>query len=105
MIGNVITMKNLRIVAQFQFGQRAAIEALARNRASIWIGILLVLMTAIARNYDQTYFLESPFWLIGPLLFSICSGSFLFLVLYTWFIRRHIETTERMPSATQWRSF
>ena len=55
---------NLRTIASFQLGKRHAIEAVAENRASFVTGLILVLLTAIPRNYDQTYILESPFWLL-----------------------------------------
>ena len=96
---------NLRTIASFQLGKRHAIEAVAENRASFVTGLILALLTAIPRNYDQTYILESPFWLFGPLLFSFFSGSFLFWMLYSGFIRRHLEAPETVSRAAQWRSF
>ena len=96
---------SLRTIASFQLGKRDAIEAVARSRGSFFTGVILVLLTAIPRNYDQTYILESPFWLFGPLLFSFFSGSFLFWILYSGFIRRHLEAPETVSRATQWRSF
>jgi hypothetical protein len=88
---------------RFQYGQNDAIEAVARNRASLFTGLVLVLLTGIPRNYDQTWLLESPFWLVGPLIFSFFSGSFLFLILYFGFIRRHLEAPK--PKQAQWRCF
>lgn len=78
-------------LARFLFGDATAIRATAQNRNSLWIGLLLVLLTAVARNYDQMHFSESPMWLLGPLVFSFFSGSFLFIVLYDVFIRRSFE--------------
>jgi hypothetical protein len=92
-------------ILRFQFGDRGAIEAVARNRASIWIGAVLVLITAIPRNYDQEYYLGPPLWLVGPLLFSLCSGSFLFLVLYGGFIHRRLEPAGRGPWGPAWQCF
>ena len=78
-------------LARFQFGDSSSIRAAAQNRNSLWIGLLLVLLTAVARNYDQMHFSESPMWLLGPLVFSFFSGSFLFIVLYDVFLRRSFE--------------
>jgi hypothetical protein len=80
---------NLWTVFRFFFGNPGAIREIAANWAGLWTGIVLVLLTGIARNYDQTFFLETPMWLIGPLAFSLCSGSFLYLILVRGFARRH----------------
>ena len=61
-----------------------------------------MLLTGIARNYDQLYFRETPFWLIGPLLFSLFSGSFLFGVVQR-FVSSH--QAEKVGVWGQWRSF
>jgi hypothetical protein len=71
----------------------------------VYVGLVLVLVTAIPRNYDQLFFLGSPAWLIGPLVFSFFSGSFLFFFLYYAFFRRHLETPACVSATEQWRSF
>jgi hypothetical protein len=71
-----------RIILAYLLGRRDAILEVASSTASLWTGVLLVLLTAIARNYDQTHVSEKPFlWLFGPLLFSLVSGTWVFLVL------------------------
>lgn len=78
----------LSTVFQYQVGQAKAIEEVAGNSRSIWMGMALVLMTAVARNYDQNLISESWLWLIGPLLFSVVSGSLTFsIVFWAWFKR------------------
>ena len=62
---------------------------------------MLVLLTGIARNYDQNHISESLLWLFGPLIFSFFSGSFLYAVLIRGFARRHIEE----HTHNQWESF
>ncbi|MFN0066700.1 MAG: hypothetical protein ACKVYV_03595 [Limisphaerales bacterium] len=53
--------------------------------------MILVLLTAVARSYDQTWIGENPFlWLLGPLLFSLVSGTWLFFVVYIWFLRANL---------------
>lgn len=96
-------------IARYLIGDAQAIREAAASKATFWIGIILVLITSIPRNYDQTYILEKPFlWVFGPLLFSIVSGTWLFLITYlaTW--RRHLPKNEdgrspRNPHA--WRTF
>lgn len=78
----------------YQFGNAAAIRAVAQNRGALGVGAFLVLLTAIARNYDQSPFLATRFWLVGPLLFSLFSGLFLFSVLWL-FLRRRFEARPR----------
>lgn len=80
---------------KYFFGGRAAILKVAQWRGGIWAGIFLVLLTGIARNYDQTFIPENPvMWLFGPLLFSFISGSWLYIVLYGCFARREIADAD-----------
>jgi hypothetical protein len=70
---------NARTILAYLFGRREAILEVAANKAALWTGIVLVLLTSIARNYDQTHITEKPFlWLFGPLFFSLVSGTWLF---------------------------
>jgi hypothetical protein len=94
---------NLRVVLRFVVGNAGAIREVARNRAALWASIVLVLLSGIARNYDQTFFLESPMWLIGPLVFSFFSGSFLYAILIRGFARRHFPDEQRKEK--QWATF
>ncbi len=65
--------------------------------------MVLVLLTGIARNYDQNFVLESPLWLIGPLAFSFLSGSFLYAILIRGFARgRMPEESRKEP---RWATF
>ena len=96
---------NLGIIARFLCGNAAAVRRVAESQASLPVGILLVLMTAIARNYDQDYWRETWLWLFGPLLFSFFSGTFLFSVVYRWFIRHHLAEGERPAIRQQWLGF
>src|SRR5678815_267873 len=94
---------NFRVMAGYLLGNARAIREVASNRSALWTGIVLVLLTGIARNYDQTYFFETPLWLIGPLAFSLFSGSFLYGVLIRGFAKRHFE--EKQRSEKQWTTF
>src|SRR5688500_8263915 len=96
----------LHTILKFQFGNTMAIHDVARNHCSVHIGCLLVLITAVPRNYDQSYLFSSPFWLFGPLLFSFFSRTFLFICLYYRFIRPNLdEGTVRPSTGSQWVSF
>lgn len=93
---------------RYLFGQAEAIFKVAGSRSALWTGIALVLLTAIARNYDQTFISENPIlWLLGPLLFSIVSGSWLYLVIYAGFARRRMYAPgDPMPTPDGgWPSF
>jgi len=92
---------NAWTIGRFLLGQATAIREVAGNRAALWTGIVLVLVTAIARNYDQNYVLESPLWLFGPLIFSFFSGSFLYGILIRGFAQRRFD----QDAKAQWPSF
>lgn len=92
----------------FLFGRREAIQRAAAARGACLLGAVLVLLTAIPRNYDQDWIGDRPvLWLLGPLLFSLGSGTFLFLVLHGLFLRWRVapEWRGRVPLRRQWVSF
>lgn len=100
----------LRTIGRFLIGRADAIHVIASNRAAFWIGMLLVLLTAFPRNYDQTSIIERPLlWLFGPLLFSLVSGAWVFLVCYVGYARssvaREWEGARRPSAAPAWRGF
>ena len=93
---------------RYLLGQGSAIREVAQSRAALWTGMWLVLLTAIARNCDQTFIGEKPIlWLFGPLLFSLVSGTWLYLVVYGWLVRRGAADADRRkpPFWSGWRSF
>jgi hypothetical protein len=96
-----------RTLVQFLFGHAGAIREIAGRRAWFPLGAALVLLTSIPRNYDQTWIGEKPvLWLLGPLLFSFVSGTFLFAVLHEFFLRRKQgPDSPRSPWGSQWVSF
>jgi hypothetical protein len=91
---------------KYLIGQATTIRRVAGSRASVWTGIALVLLTAVARNYDQTFITEKPFlWLFGPLLFSIVSGTWLYAIIYAAFGRRGIQSSDPRRSESRWPGF
>lgn len=93
-------------IFRYLFGHVEAIKAVAASRASIWTGIILVFLTSIARNYDQTHINEDPIkWLFGALLFSLVSGSWLFLVSYCIFVRREMGDEDKKSVWLHWPQF
>ncbi len=77
---------------KYLFGQAEAIRGVAASWSALWTGIALVLVTSIARNYDQTLLSEKPFlWIYGPLLFSLVSGTWLYLAVYVLCARRRMS--------------
>ncbi len=72
-----------KTILQFQFGKRSAVDAIARSKVAFITGIVLVLITATARNYNPRAIVEQMLrWLFGPLVFSAGSGTFLFFFVY-----------------------
>jgi hypothetical protein len=96
---------NLLTLVRFQFGQATAIRMVAQNSAALPFAIVLVLLTAIARNYDQSFIMESPMWLLGPLVFSFFSGSFLCLLVHKGFTERHFPKESKPDDNRQWIRF
>lgn len=96
-------------IARYLIGDAQAIREAAASKATFWIGIILVLITSIPRNYDQTYILEKPLlWVFGPLLFSIVSGTWLFLIAYYACWRRYLPLVDnwtRPKNPQAWRAF
>lgn len=93
---------------QYLLGQGRAIRRVAESRSALWTGVTLVLLTAMARNYDQTFIAEKPLrWLLGPLGFSVVSGTWLYAVAYGVFARWRMgsESNGRPGFWSGWRSF
>lgn len=87
-----MTAKDLLL---FQIGRAGAIRSVAGARYLLHVGIALVLITSVPRNYDQTYIGEVPWWPVLPLLFSFFSGSFLFWVVNRGFIHEAEASSSR----------
>ena len=71
----------------YQFGDAGAIRRVAGSRYLLLVAAVLVVMTSVPRNYDQTYIGEVPWWPVMPLLSSLVTGSFLYWVLQRGFLR------------------
>lgn len=97
-----------RTILLFQCGHAGAIRAVASARSALWVGLGLVLLTACARSYDQSYLAAAPGrWLLGPLGFSLVSGTWLFVIGY-WGCARHRfakEDLARPGFPNAWRGF
>jgi len=77
---------------RYLLGQGPAIQEVVVNRNAVWTGLGLVLLTSIARNYDQTFIGEKPLlWLFGALMFSFVSGAWLYAVIYGCFARWRMD--------------
>lgn len=96
---------NLLTVPRYLFGNARAIRTVAESSAALPLGVALVLLTAVARNYDQIFITETPLWLFGPLLFSFFSGAWLFFILYHRCVKRFLDIDPLPPASGQWRSF
>jgi hypothetical protein len=99
---------NLKTILGFLVGRADAIRSVAASKSAFWTGLVLVLLTAFPRNYDQTYIPEKPvLWFLGPLLFSIVSGTWLFLVSYGFCARWKMDYADgkKPPLWPTWRGF
>lgn len=99
---------NASAILLYQFGHRRSIEAVARSASAFWIGLFLVLITAIPRNYDQFHISEhTAKWIFGPLLFSTASGFLVWFAAYRLGTRRGIRKAElkRTSVGNDWMSF
>ena len=99
---------NLRTLLGFLVGRADAIRNVASSKAAFWTGMALVLLTAFPRNYDQTYIPEKPvLWFLGPLLFSLVSGTWLFLISYGLCARWKMDYADgkKPPLWSAWRGF
>jgi len=94
---------NLGVIGRFLLGNATAIRKVATDGAALWTGVTLVLLTGIARSYDQSYFFRTPIWLIGPLAFSFFSGTFLYGILIRGLAKRHLPEARRNES--RWATF
>lgn len=95
-------------VLRFQFGNEEAIWTAVHSRMTFWTGMVLVLITAIPRNYDQLFIGENPWrWIFGPLGFSLISGTWTFLVVYATGASNGIRRAgnKRESVGEEWLSF
>ena len=95
-------------VCRFLIGKEEAIWKVARSRAGFWTGIVLVLITAIPRNYDQHSVSEHTLrWIFGPLGFSLVSGMWTYLIAYQMGTAAGIRRAgnARQPRLSDWISF
>ncbi len=94
-------------VFRYLFGEKGAIEEVARARESIWVGLALVLMAGVARQYDQSFILEAPEkWFLGPGIFSLATGTVLFAFLRIAFLGRFRDgDLPKPPIWEEWKSF
>jgi hypothetical protein len=89
------------------FGNAEAIKEVAASKSALWWALALVFITAIPRNYDQTFILEKPFlWVFGPVVFSTLSSLFIFCFIFLFLIRAKRPPDELKPRFwPQYRSF
>lgn len=82
---------NAFTIIQYLCGSAAAIRRVASSPVALPVGIVLVAMAGVARNYDQMVLDWNQKWFLGPLVFSLISGTWLLLFVdYAW--RRSAET-------------
>lgn len=99
---------NSRTILLYLFGHAGAIREVAQSRAAFVTGLVLVLITTIPRNYDQTFIgNDMARWLFASLLFSLVSGTWLYGVAYGWLARWRMGAEDRTDADffSGWRCF
>ena len=69
-------------VIRFLFGDRRAILDVAAGRGAVWVGLVLVLSAALAREYDGEDLLHEPWHLLLPLGASLATSFLLYVIVY-----------------------
>ncbi len=82
----------IRTIFKYFAGGASAIRAIAKNRSSVWAGLLFVVSVGIAREYDGEYLLAEPWHLLAPIGASLVTSLILFVIL---------ETSFNLPSETK----
>ena len=91
-------------IFRYQLGDADAIKEVAHSKSALWVGMFLVLITTIPRNYDQRHITEQPWlWLFGSLGFSLISGYILYEMAYFYPLRR--SGVWKRKSTERWRTF
>lgn len=89
---------------RFLFGHAESIRTLARSAGAWQVSLALVLLTSIARNYDQTWIGEKPLhWIAGNILFSTVSGTA--LVFWTRMFMANRIDDPNVSFGDSWRQF
>ncbi|MEM7393206.1 MAG: hypothetical protein AAF492_12750 [Verrucomicrobiota bacterium] len=94
---------SLGLMLQYLIGRREAIETMASSRATIWLGFFFVLISGVAREYDQEYIFHfiTPFFY--PLFFSVPLAFAFFVFVYQVYVLK--DTGERFAFWKSWWSF
>lgn len=69
---------------RFLTGDRSAITVAARDRSSLWIGLIFVFVAGLAREYDGADLRREPWHLIIPLGASLLISMPIFLLVRRW---------------------
>lgn len=76
-----LTMSRL---PEFLFGDRGSITLAARDRSSLWIGLIFVFVAGLAREYDGADLRREPWHLFVPIVASVAVSMPIFLLVRCW---------------------
>ncbi len=79
----LMRIKNLLL---YLVGNKDAIQRVARDRSAIWYGLFFVMISGVAREYDQESLLHRPYIFLLPVLLS----APLALLYYSWLKIKHL---------------
>jgi len=96
------TPLSIRDYAAYLVGNRQAILRIAMSKGAVWIGALLVLSAALAREYDGEDLRAEPWHLLIPFAASLVTSFVLFSAVWLAGRKRRIEP---MPFWKAYRGF
>lgn len=88
----------------FLFGNRQAIQRIARCSSAPWLGFLFVLSAGFAREYDGESLVHEPWHLVLPLVASLITSGVLYLMVSFIAVCRQGDV-EDGAAAVSYRSF
>lgn len=86
---------SITTLLHYLIGRQSAIEAAARCRGSLWLGLLFVLSAGFAREYDGEDLWREPWHVLLPLAASLLTSFLLFALIEVAVPGKRGEKSER----------
>lgn len=82
---------NLTTLPRFLIGSRKAITEIVNCRGALILGAMFVLSAGFAREYDQEDLLFAPWYVLLPMVASLCTSFILYSIVYLMAFRHSAE--------------
>jgi len=82
----------------YLLGRSDAIQRVAASRTSLYVGLLLVLMAGIAREYDQTYIPHLGVRFLFPVFSSFFAAAIIYFCLTVFLLPKRMMKSTEAPS-------